>query len=656
MSAIVKHMPYPVHLDGAIKKTFINTIFATDDNLSHSFDIALHRDNEKVTIPDGATVTGYFIRYSDNATVMLDGTASGNVVSVALTRACYNKPGQFALVIKVTADGIISTVFYGEGTIYISSTDIIVDEEHIIPSLEDLLAQIADMERVTADANTATDNANTAAQNANTAAGRIDGLTVSAMDGDAVDAQITEEEGGYHIGFTLRRGEQGNDGITPHIGDNGNWFVGDSDTGVKAQGPAGQNGTGSGTVTSVNGIEPDQTGNVDLGELSGGTVTSVNGIEPDETGNIDLGELGGTVTSVNGVAPDENGNVDLGELGGTVTSVNGIEPDETGNVDLGELSSGTVTSVNGIEPDETGNVDLGGMVTSVNGIEPDENGNVHLGELGGAASYAYNLLDNSDFTNPVNQRGAASYNAKGYAIDRWKIASDGMTVEPIAGSGVKLTNTGTSGRIGFTQILPENYIGKTLTAAVCDADTGNVYCASATVPPIGTAVQMFCVVDFNNHTLRLELSKGGVFTWTLMIANNSTLKIRWAALYEGEYTADTLPPYVCKGYAAELVECMRYYQIVKLERPHAALSGNNIDMGFALSIPFRIKPTFTLVTAPTWVRAGGNQYNISNAVIASTAYTEGSCAVFVRISNDNTLANSHSGAADGIHLTLSADL
>lgn len=40
----------------------------------------------------------------------------------------------------------------------------------------------------------------------------------------------------------------GNDGITPHIGDNGNWFLGDEDTGVHAQGPQGEQGeTGVGT-------------------------------------------------------------------------------------------------------------------------------------------------------------------------------------------------------------------------------------------------------------------------------------------------------------------------------------------------------------------------------------------------------------------------
>ena len=36
------------------------------------------------------------------------------------------------------------------------------------------------------------------------------------------------------------------------------------------------------------------------------------------------------------------------------------------------------------------------------------------------------------------------------------------------------------------------------------------------------------------------------------------MRIVWAALYEGAYTADALPAYQPKGYAAELAECQRY--------------------------------------------------------------------------------------------------
>ena len=35
----------------------------------------------------------------------------------------------------------------------------------------------------------------------------------------------------------------GDDGVTPHIGENGNWFLGTEDTGTPARGPAGQDGT-----------------------------------------------------------------------------------------------------------------------------------------------------------------------------------------------------------------------------------------------------------------------------------------------------------------------------------------------------------------------------------------------------------------------------
>ena len=37
-------------------------------------------------------------------------------------------------------------------------------------------------------------------------------------------------------------GENGADGLTPYIGENGNWFIGDTDTGIKAQGEKGEQG------------------------------------------------------------------------------------------------------------------------------------------------------------------------------------------------------------------------------------------------------------------------------------------------------------------------------------------------------------------------------------------------------------------------------
>lgn len=57
------------------------------------------------------------------------------------------------------------------------------------------------------------------------------------------------ENGNWWIGTTDtgvhaqgEKGEQGENGITPHIGANGNWFVGDVDLGVQAQGEQGIQG------------------------------------------------------------------------------------------------------------------------------------------------------------------------------------------------------------------------------------------------------------------------------------------------------------------------------------------------------------------------------------------------------------------------------
>ena len=52
--------------------------------------------------------------------------------------------------------------------------------------------------------------------------------------------------GNWYIGETdtgiKAQGENGADGTTPHIGDNGDWYIGETDTGIKAQGEKGEKG------------------------------------------------------------------------------------------------------------------------------------------------------------------------------------------------------------------------------------------------------------------------------------------------------------------------------------------------------------------------------------------------------------------------------
>lgn len=126
----------------------------------------------------------------------------------------------------------------------------------------------------------------------------------------------------------------------------------------------------------------------DHGNLNNdGTITNVGSeitkdfyIAADSNGDLyksDLSSiLDGAVKSVNGVEPDENGNVTIDVGGGGISAVNGILPDATGNVVLGDI----VHSVEGISPDQNGNVALTSMVKSVNNVFP-VNGNVEISSV-----------------------------------------------------------------------------------------------------------------------------------------------------------------------------------------------------------------------------------------------------------------------------------
>lgn len=133
-----------VDLNQGVKRTYLNTIFAENDANAHRFDIEVYRGRESVSLTD-AKVSASFIR-SDGVTVHLLGSAAGHIASVTLNESCYIKPGTFTLTVKVTIGEEISTVFYGEGSVFISMTDRVVDDEHIIPSIEKVLANIDKME------------------------------------------------------------------------------------------------------------------------------------------------------------------------------------------------------------------------------------------------------------------------------------------------------------------------------------------------------------------------------------------------------------------------------------------------------------------------------------------------------------------------------
>lgn len=206
--------------------------------------------------------------------------------------------------------------------------------------------------------------------------------------------------------------------------------------------------------------------------------------------------------------------------------------------------------------------------------------------LGGKAPIYYiqprNLLDNSDFRNPVNQRGKTEYSnvSYTYAIDRWKTLDAGTVT--VNDGYITTTNH-------LVQFMPKALNG-VYTAAAKMLD-GTILIASGSISGTGL------IGDG-------ETIQAGTESDTLSyFALRKTGSYVWAALYEGAYTADTLPPYVPKGYAAELAECQRYYLSV----------GGYWDIGFILTgtgyVGLNITTNIKMRAIPTPIVSGAQAYH-----------------------------------------------
>ena len=205
-----------------------------------------------------------------------------------------------------------------------------------------------------------------------------------------------------------------------------------------------------------------------------------------------------------------------------------------------------------------------------------------------------NLLDNSDFRNPVNQRGITSetsVSAYSYFIDRWVNQSSEARSFTLSTSGIGLPPPTT-----LLQKIEKIEAGKIVTFAIKLSD-GTIATLTGTVQYASDGAWMrFASIAHSFGDMYMETMNGVV---NVVVYNTKVITIEWAALYEGSYTADTLPPYVPKGYAAELEECRRYYK--RFTAPYAGIAGTGYVTGSTKYIyinppdnyPMRIdKPSF----------------------------------------------------------------
>lgn len=282
------------------------------------------------------------------------------------------------------------------------------------------------------------------------------------------------------------------------------------------------------------------------------------------------------------------------------------------------------------------------------------------GPKGDTGACVYNLLDNSDFVHPVAQAGVnGAHGATGYAVDRW-MRTSGATVSQAA-DGLKIVSDKTSWTAGIQQRIEAKRFADVMTFAVRGvfpvACRLFVYIGSGTTN-FGTA---YFQGDAAERTLVLKLTKPDGLTGDEVVnvyispdtgSTGTAAVVRWAALYEGEYTAETLPPYVPKEYAAELAECLRYYRrITATNETFAGYCANGVSYCMIPLQTMRIKPS--LVPSGKFYYTLGNKQGTTTATATAHSANVNRAIIKCAITETGILTGTISPQGD---IDISADL
>ncbi len=208
-----------------------------------------------------------------------------------------------------------------------------------------------------------------------------------------------------------------------------------------------------------------------------------------------------------------------------------------------------------------------------------------------------NLLDNSDFTNPVNQRSEAVYDyltGIGYGPDRWQLVEAKYTL-----ASQTVTSAGSSHTYGsqLRQIIPleKIKIGDTVTASI-STESGILNGTAKLELKIDTSVSdLPYVIEQDWGGVKIGCIKENVCHVIVFLKENKSVKINWVKLEKGSVAT----PYVPKGYGAELAECLRYFQRVHADwRIYPTLKDMLYRFSQSTLQVMRIKPTISAHSTP----------------------------------------------------------
>ena len=176
---------------------------------------------------------------------------------------------------------------------------------------------------------------------------------ISGIDGVGIASISTNEDGELVIILTddternLGR-IRGNDGISPHIGANGNWYIGDVDTGIKATGDNGAQGIAPHIGANGNWYVGDTDTGIKAAGTNGLSVTVISVLKTNSVGSVDTYTItfsDGTESTFNVTNGTEGTSVNITSVEKTLTAGN----IDTYTISFSNGSSNTFNIVNGLD-------------------------------------------------------------------------------------------------------------------------------------------------------------------------------------------------------------------------------------------------------------------------------------------------------------------
>lgn len=209
---------------------------------------------------------------------------------------------------------------------------------------------------------------------------------------------------------------------------------------------------------------------------------------------------------------------------------------------------------------------------------------------------AFNWLENADFS--INQRLLTTYEGAAQGtVDRWKTTNADTKVEVLT-NGIRLTNTvaGSGGYLQQTLENPSQILGKTMTFAAMQTD-GTLSLATATLPSaFPSAITQYATISDEGVTVgAIQMSSNSAWVRVWSNPSETTRSFRWAALYEGAYTAATLPAFVPQRPAADRLECQRHFVPLNntVRYPLTRIVAGSLDFLIPLPTKMRVSPSLT---------------------------------------------------------------